>query len=370
MLVAPGPFKGTLSAFDAADALSAAVRTALPGAAIISCPVADGGEGTAATLTEHLSGELVPVKVDGLRGPIEAHYGWLPTDVAVVDLASVAGLSTVGQHLDVMNYTTGPLGDLMAQVMEREPRRLIVGIGDSATCDGGVGAAQRFGVGFFDRAGRPVRPGAAGLASIEKVDLTFRNARIFDTELILACDVNNALLGPSGAAHVYAPQKGATPDLVGMIEAGMERFSEVVMSQTGRWIGEVPFAGAGGGTAGGLYALLGGELRSGFDVFAEQVDFDRLLEGSELLIVGEGAIDEQSLSGKASLSAARRAKKLGIPVWAFGGRVDLHRSALIQAGVDVEVSLAALFGERGALGDPAKALQTVATQMLGRAFGG
>lgn len=368
VLVAPAAFKGTLDAGSAADALVAAVREALPDATIIRCPIADGGDGTATILIEHLGGEKVPVSVTGPLGDqVSSYFGWLPTDIAVIEFASAAGISLIDERfVDPLNATSTGVGELISAALDRSPRRIIVGVGGSASSDGGAGLLRALGVGFHDSTGHPIEPGAAGLLDLDRVDRTFRDRRVFETEILVACDVTNPLLGPDGAARVFAPQKGASADQVEEIERALTRFAEVVMRDTGRWIGETPRGGAAGGAAAGIYGLLAAELRDGFDLVAGMIAFEDLLTRSDMLITGEGSIDEQSLSGKAPIAAARRAKAAGIPVWAFAGRIGLSRDQLSAEGIEVEADLMQLVGEESALADPAGSLRAVASRMLGR----
>lgn len=359
VLVAPCAFKGTLGPLEAADALVRGVEEALPDALIIRCPIADGGDGTLAVLLEHLGGERIEQEVTGPDGrPVRAAIGLLPDEVAVVELASASGLALMPEgERDPLRAATRGTGELISAALDHHPRRIIVGAGGSATSDAGAGLLQALGVGFFDARGRQVSPGAEGLVELERIDLTFRDSRLKDVEIVVACDVANPLLGDDGAARTFAPQKGAGPQEVERIERGLERFAEVLMRDFGRWIGETPRTGAAGGAAGGLYALCGAELRAGFEVVAEMVGFDDLLARSTLLIVGEGSLDEQSLAGKAPIAAARRAREAGVPVWAFAGRVALDESIL--AGEAIEV-----VQELGGSADPAAALRAACARTL------
>lgn len=369
VLVAPSAFKGSLDAFAAADAIAKGVRSALPDAVIVSCPIADGGDGTAQVLAEHLSGEMVELEVTGpLSDPITASFAWLPTEIAVVDVASAGGWALVPeQKRDPMVATTRGVGELMSAALSKQPRRLIVGAGGSATADGGAGLVQSFGVGLFTKSGSAIAPGPRGLKELDRIDLTFRNKSLWETEIIVACDVTNPLLGPRGTAQVFGPQKGASPEQVAEIEAALEHYAEILLRDTGKWIGEGPRLGAAGGAAAGMWALMSAELRDGFDVVAEMIDFDQLLSQATLLIVGEGSLDAQSLEGKAPVAAARRAKRLGIPAWAFAGKVELDAPALKEEGIEVDADLSQLVGQMS-LDSPAEALATVSSQMLRRHF--
>jgi len=341
ILVAATSFKGTLSAIEATAAITAGIRRGLPGSEVIECPVADGGDGTLEVLIDHLSGELVELQVTGpLGSPIDAAFGLLETEIAVIELARASGLALLEKgKLDPLHATSRGTGELISAALDHHPRRVIVGAGGSATTDAGVGMLQALGVGFFDDLGRPIGPGAAGLLDLARVDVTFRDKRLFGTEMIVACDVANPLLGPTGAARTFAPQKGASEAEVEEIEEGIERFAEIVMNQTGYWVGETPRGGAAGGAASGLLGLAASELRAGFDVISEMIDFDRLLESADLVIVGEGRLDSQSLAGKAPIAAARLARAKGVPVLAFAGSIDLTKEELIAEGIGSSAAL-------------------------------
>lgn len=368
IVVSPTAFKGTLGAFEAAEALAAAASEAIPEAEVISLPIADGGDDTMRVLVDRLEGDVIPATAMGPLGKlVDCQFGWLVGDVAVVEMASASGLRLVQEESrDPIHSTSRGTGDLIATTLERSPRKVIVGVGGSATSDGGAGIAEALGVLLIDSAGSAVAYGAAGLLDLERIDLTGRNPMLEGTELIVACDVINPLLGERGAARTFGPQKGANPDAIGIIEAGLARLAAIIERDLGISIAAMPRAGAAGGAAGGLHALLGAELRDGFDVVAELIGFDEVLSSADLLIVGEGKMDEQSLEGKAAIAAARRGKRIGVPVWAFCGKIELSHEVLQGEGVEIEADLTELVGDV-ALAAPARALHTVARQMLGRA---
>jgi glycerate kinase len=371
VLVAPSAFKGTLAPHDAAAALAEGVADALPGVEILTCPLADGGDGTADVLVDHLAGERVVRTVTGpLGAPVLAAYGRLPGGVVVVDMAAASGLALLAPgDRDAAGATSRGTGELVAAALGETPARVLIGVGGSASSDGGGGIAQALGIRLLDAAGHPVPPGARGLLALDRIDGSSADPRLAGVELVVACDVDNPLLGPAGAARVFAPQKGATPAAVRTIERGLERFAAIVACDAGIDVGGLPRGGAAGGAAAGMHALLGAELHEGFALVADMLGFQGLLERSALLIVGEGSLDAQSLRGKAPVAAARRAWQLGIPVWAFAGRVTLGRRLLADNGIDVDVDLTELMGAQ-ARRDPAGALRHVASRMLRRAFDG
>lgn len=368
--MAPTAFKGRLSALEAAEALARGAAEALPEADIVRMPIADGGDGTMEVLVSVLDGDLFPMSAMGPLGrPVDAAFGWLPGDIAVVELASASGLALVAaEHLDPLRATTRGTGDLIAAAIERKPKRVIVGVGGSATNDGGAGIAEALGISLTDGAGAAIGPGALGLAALQRIEASRRDPNLEGVELIVACDVTNPLLGPEGAARVFAGQKGAGPGEVEAVENSLTRLAEIVHRDLGVWLGDMPRAGAAGGAAGGMHAFLGAELRDGFEVVAEAIGFDRALLDADLVIVGEGRLDQQSLSGKAPIAAARAARRMGIPVWAFAGSIDLDRSAIEAEGIEMAVDLTQL-GGKSARSDPAVALHRSSAELLARAFG-
>lgn len=345
--MAPSAWKSTLGAYEAAAAIEAGVAGALPDAGVEVCPLADGGSGTAAILSRALGGEEVPESVTGpLGGHAEASYHWLPTFVAAIEMASASGLSLVEGKPDPLGATSRGTGELIARALDRGPRRIIVAAGDSATSDAGAGLLKALGVGFLDADGEPVRPGARGLLDLTDIDVSGRDARIPSTEFVVACDVDNPLLGEEGAARVFSPQKGATPEEVERIEEALTRFAEVAMVDLGKWIGETPRGGAAGGAAAGMRAVLGAELVGGFDLVASETRFEDRLRGADLLVVAEGRLDEQSLRGKAPIAAARMSRRMGIEAWAFCGEDWLGAERLRDEGIAQVFDLSAEYGER------------------------
>lgn len=335
ILVAPSAFKGTLGAVEAASAIAEGVRDALDGAKVELCPLADGGAGSMELMVRAAGGEKRPLKVTGPAGEtVTAELGWLPTEIAVVEMAQASGLTLVDDPSSlVMTATSRGVGEMISAALDSDPRRIIVTCGDTATSDGGAGLIGALGVGLFDSGGGPVAPGAEGLKDLSRIDTTFRDERVALVDLIAACDVDNPLLGPEGSARVFGPQKGATPGQVDQIEAAHIRLAERLMHDCGKWVGETPYTGAAGGAPAVLRALLGAELRSGAEVVFEEIGLQEKIAGSDLVLVGEGSLDAQSLRGKASVVAARLADRLGAECWAVCGRVELDEEALSAEGI-------------------------------------
>ena len=313
-----------MTAFEAAVALAEGVSGSIPGAEVVLHPVADGGDGTIEVIQRARGGELVDVAVTGpMASEVTAPFLWLEDDVAVIEMARASGLSLVPEaERDVMTATSVGTGELISAALNRDPRKIIVGLGGSATVDAGLSMMRALGVGFFAQNGVPIAR-ARDLAFLESIDITFRDDRMFSTDIVAACDVLNPLLGDDGAARTFGPQKGASFGEVSELEAGLARFTEILMRTTGNWVGETPRGGAAGGIAAALYGLAGAELAPGFDVVADLTGFDAALHQADVLIVGEGSMDRQSLQGKAPAAAARRAAAIGVQVWAIAGKVRL-----------------------------------------------
>lgn len=322
ILLAPDSFKGSLSAAEAAEAMAAGIRRAAPEAQCVRLPLADGGEGTLDALVAATGGRRVPVTVTGpLGSPVEAAFGLLGLsgETAVVEMALAAGLLLAPvEQRDPRRTTTYGVGELIERAAQSGARRLIVGLGGSATNDGGAGALQALGVQFFDTAGRLMPAPLTGgeLGRLGRVDGS--GLRLPSQPVVLASDATNPLLGPLGATRIFGPQKGATEAIIVELEAGLTRLAACLPPG----IADRPGAGAAGGLGAGLMAYLGAELRSGIDLVLDTIGFDAHLEDTDWVWTGEGRIDAQTLGGKAVSGVLRRASARGVPVLAFGGAVD------------------------------------------------
>jgi glycerate kinase len=348
VVVAPDSFKGSLPAHEAAVAVEAGLRDAATVAGVTLearlRPVADGGEGSvvvvlAAGWTRHER------TVSGPTGqPVLAPFALSPESsaprTALVELAAASGLALLpGGRADPRCASTRGTGDLVAAALDAGVERLVLCIGGSATTDGGTGMASALGARFLDGNDEPLPPGGAALTRLARVDVTGLDTRLRLTEVIVACDVDNPLTGPTGAAHVYGPQKGATPGDVAALDAALARLAQVLRRDHGIDVERVPGAGAAGGVGAGALAFLGARLTPGIDLLLDLVGFDEALDGADLVVTGEGSFDAQSLSGKAPVGVARRAFAAGVPVVVLAGRVDLDdvdRARLADLGV-VEV---------------------------------
>lgn len=359
VLVAPDKFRGTLSAEQAARAIETGWLRARPTDELEIVPMADGGEGTLEALVAALDGELVPARVAGPLGDhVDAAYG-TAGDTAVVEMARASGLALVSEsRRDALRATTRGTGELVSEALERHrPAKLIVCIGGSATTDGGAGMAQALGARLLDAEGKDILPGGIGLLDLATIDAT-GVARVAGTARVLvACDVDNPLVGPSGAAHVYGPQKGARPDEVLLLDRALAHYAAVLYRDLGLDLRDLPGAGAAGGLGAGLVAFLGAKLRPGIEVVMDAVGLRERLEGSQRVVTGEGKLDDQSLRGKTVAGVMRAAEALRVPVTVLCGRAELQ-----PEGVDV-ASLVGRFGEERALGDTRRALEDLSEEV-------
>lgn len=324
ILVAPQEFKGSLTAAAAADAIARGLRRAVPDAALDLLPIADGGPGTVAAVVSAGGGRLTETAtVDPLGRPITAAWALLPGDAAVIEMAAASGLLLLRpDELDPRRAFTYGTGVLVRAALDAGCRRLVVGVGGSATNDGGTGCAAALGVRFLDAAGQPLPPGGAPLAHLERIDVTALDTRLAESQVLVASDVTNPLLGPEGASAVYAPQKGAGPADVIELERGLARLAEIVRRDLGLDLARAPGAGAAGGLGYGLMVFCRASARPGFDLVAEYTRFDDRLAASDLLITGEGRLDAQTAFGKGPGAAARRARAAGKPVIVLAGAVE------------------------------------------------
>lgn len=332
VVVAPDKFKGSLTAVAAAEAMAAGVTDACPDAVVDRRPVADGGEGTLDVLLA-AGGRRVDVEVSGpLTEPVSAHYvvldGW-----AYVESARACGIEyvTPTPRTALLAHTVG-VGELVRHAVEHGVRRVVLTVGGTASTDGGAGLLRALGAAVLDADGNPVALGGGALENVATVDLTAVRRRLAGVELRVATDVTNPLLGPEGAAAVFGPQKGATPDEIERLERGLRVWADALVRAGADEVVERPGAGAGGGVAGAVVAL-GATAESGFDLVATLTGLDDAVREADLVITGEGSLDAQSLAGKAPAGVADRARRAGVPVVMVAGRIALSPEQLTAAGV-------------------------------------
>ena len=332
VVIAPDKFKGTLSAATVASYLMAGVRAGCPDADVVTIPVADGGDGTVAAAVA-AGFHRVPVRASGPTGVPVATSWARRGDTAVVELADVSGLVRLPGGLSApLTSTSRGTGEVIAAALDAGCRRVVVGIGGSASTDGGAGLLRALGARTPDVEGRPVGEGGAALVDVVELDLTGLHPALADAEIVVACDVDNPLTGPQGAAAVYGPQKGADADDVDRLDSALGHWADVVAVSTGHDLRDVPGAGAAGGVGFALVAALGAVARPGAELVFELTGLVDLLSGADLVITGEGSLDEQTLRGKAPAAVAAAARAAGVPVVAVAGRCLVDRETWEAAG--------------------------------------
>ena len=342
IVVAPDSFKGSLTALQAAEAMEQGFRRVFPDAEIEKTPMADGGEGTVQSLVDATDGQLLVERVaDPLGNEIDAEYGILGDGTtAVIEMAAASGLTLVSpSQRNPLLTTTYGTGQLLKATLDRGCRKLIIGIGGSATNDGGAGMAEALGAKLLTSDSEPISPGGGGLGALGTIDLSELDPRLASTVTVVACDVDNPLTGDRGAARVYGPQKGATPEMVETLDANLGHFATVIQRDTEKVVGEIPGAGAAGGLGAGLIAFLNAELKSGVEIVIDAVQLERQLEGAALVVTGEGEINFQTVFGKTPVGVAKLAKQHGIPVIAIAGSIAEGAEGVHEAGIDAIVDI-------------------------------
>ncbi len=323
VILIPDSFKGTMSSAEICTVMAQAVQEYYPDAQVHSVPVADGGEGSVDSFLQAVGGEKVSVPV---KGPyfeeVPAFYGMLPDGVAVIEMAAAAGLPLVGERLHAEQTTTYGVGELMAHALERGCKRLVVGLGGSATNDGGCGAAAALGAVFRNAAGEAFVPVGATLAEVAEIDLSGLHPALASAELVTMCDIDNPMYGPVGASFIFGPQKGADEVMVLQLDEGIRNLSRVIAQATGTDISQVPGTGAAGAMGAGMIAFFGSRLQMGIQTVLDTVRFDEIIGDADYILTGEGKLDSQSLRGKVVIGIAKRANKQAKAVIAVVGGAD------------------------------------------------
>lgn len=334
IVLIPDSFKGTMSSAEICGIIKEQIKKYYPGSEVISIPVADGGEGSVDAFLTAIGGRKVFTQVKGpYMEDMEAFYGVVNEDTAIVELAACAGLPLVEDNRHPDKTTTYGVGQLMVHAAAHGYKKIIVGIGGSCTNDLGTGAAAAAGVRFYDRAGQEFLPAGGTLCEIHRIDVSGLDPALKDAEIIGMCDIDNPLYGAKGAAYVFAPQKGADENLVKSLDNGLKSASRIIQEQLNKDIAQIPGAGAAGGVGGGMVAFFGAKLQMGIEVILDTVGFDKLAESANLIISGEGKMDTQSLGGKVVIGVARRAKRLGVPVIAVVGDIGDGIEQAYEEGV-------------------------------------
>ncbi len=339
IVIAAGAFKHSLSAADAAEAIARGLRRSGLGADVLLLPIADGGNGTLAAALSN-GGQRIPVTVrDPLDRPVEAAFGRIG-DTAVIEMALASGLELLRpEELDPLRASTYGTGQLMQAALDGGAQRVVVGVGGSATVDGGAGCLSALGVRFLDAAGCEVAPCGGDLHLIRRIDASGLDPRWREVEVIIASDVDNPTLGADGAAAVFGPQKGATPAQVDLLEANLRHFFTLTAEQIGVDVRAARGGGAAGALSAGLMAFLGGRIASGIDLILDLRGFDDLLKECDLVITSEGRMDAQTVHGKGPIGVARRAARRGVPTVALVGGLEVDDTLLHEAGLSAALPI-------------------------------
>lgn len=347
IVVAPQSLKGSLDAPEVGEAIAAGIRRVWPGAEIRVVPVADGGEGTVRALVAATGGALRQARVTGPLGdPVTAEYGMFggeqtrQTQTAVIEMAAASGLPLVPpERRDPRQTTTRGTGELMRAALDAGARRLLIGIGGSATNDGGAGMAQALGARLLNDRGNELPAGGAALARLARIDVSGFDLRLKDVAVQVASDVTNPLCGPEGASAVYGPQKGATPDVVSELDAALAHYGELLKRDLGADVVNMPGAGAAGGLGAGLLAFAHAQLVPGAQLVLQTINFSQTVDGAALVFTAEGRLDSQTAYGKAVGAVAQAARQAGARVVALAGSVTSDDAALSSLGIDAALSI-------------------------------
>ncbi len=345
IVVAPDSFKGSLSSIQAANAIEkgiiGAAQTCREPVEVIKVPIADGGEGTVEAIITANKGEIVKTRVlDPLGREIDSFFGILPDNSAVIEMAAASGLNLLGDdERNPMKTTTYGTGQLIKEALDYGCKRIIIGIGGSATNDGGVGMAQALGVSFLDEEGNQIAFGGGELSKISKIDVSLLDPRIKDTVITIASDVKNPLCGPNGASAVYGPQKGATPEMVETLDRNLKHLAKTIHEQLNIDILNVPGSGAAGGLGAGLMAFLGAKFCLGIKLVTELARLEEKIQRADLVVTGEGSTDYQTLFGKVPHGIADIAKKYSKPVICISGSLGKGYEQLYNEGIDAFFSI-------------------------------
>lgn len=335
--VAIDSFKGSLSTFQAGNAVAEGVKLVYPDAETAVCPLADGGEGTVDAIVAATGGERVEVTVRGPLGtPVTSSYGLISrTKTAIMEMSAAAGITLVAEgDRNPLNTTTYGVGELIADAIKKGCRKFIVGIGGSATNDGGIGMLQALGFRFLDQDGNPVALGGKGLGDIAEIKIDSAMAELKDCAFCVACDVKNPLCGDNGCSAIYGPQKGATPEMIRDMDAWLGRFAELTKEVLPEADANIPGTGAAGGLGFAFLSYLNATLQSGIDLVIKETGLEEYIKNADIVVTGEGRLDGQSYMGKAPVGVAKLAKQYGKTVIAFSGCVTEDAASCNEHGID------------------------------------
>lgn len=342
IVIAPDSYKESLTAMQVATAIESGFRQVLPDAEYIKLPMADGGEGTVQSLVDATGGKVVCTEVTGPLGePVAGFYGLLGDGVsAVVEMAAASGLHLVEPDArNPLNTTSYGTGELIKAALEQGAQHIIIGIGGSATNDGGIGMAQALGARFLDSDGNELAFGGGAIANLEQIDLSGLDPRLQQVRLEVACDVDNPLCGPTGASYVFGPQKGATPAMVEQLDYNLAHYASIIERTTGKDVINQAGAGAAGGLGATLLGLLTASLRPGIQIVIEATNLAEVVKDAALVITGEGRIDSQTIHGKTPMGVAQTAKLYDLPVIGIAGSLASDCNVVHQHGIDAVFSV-------------------------------
>lgn len=334
-VLAPDSFKESMTAKKAALAMEKGIKAVFPDAECVIVPMADGGEGTVESLVSMTNGEMIKTEVLGPLGEsVIAEYGLLGEgETAVIEMASASGLELIKpEDRNPLLTTSFGTGQLIKHALDKGVSRFLIGIGGSATNDGGAGMLQALGVSFKDENGKELSFGGGALGSLHTIDVSGLDERIKHVKFDVACDVTNPLIGENGASAIFGPQKGATAEMVHVLDQNLLHFADVMKEQLGQDIAHMDGAGAAGGLGAGLIAFLNAELKKGIDLVIEYTELEEQVKGADYVFTGEGSIDAQTLFGKTPYGVASTAKKYSVPVIAFAGRIGNGVESLYDNG--------------------------------------
>ena len=330
----PDSFKGTMSSAEIIAIMKERILHYHPDCTVVSIPVADGGEGSVDSFLTALGGDKITLRTKGpWNEELESFYGMLPDKTAVIEMAASAGLPQVGDRKDPSKTTTYGVGELILDAARRGAKRLVIGLGGSATNDAGCGAAAACGVSFLDKDGNRFIPVGETLDKIAHIDVSTMDPSVKALPITAMCDIDNPFYGPTGAAAIFGPQKGADPQMVEMLDAKMKTLASLIEKELGIKLQEIPGSGAAGGMGGGMKAFFSADMQMGINAVLDITGFEDLASGADVIFTGEGKIDSQSLRGKVVIGVARKAKKMGIPVIAVVGDIGDDIDAAYDEGV-------------------------------------
>ncbi|AIR05820.1 MULTISPECIES: glycerate kinase [Cedecea] len=342
IVIAPDSFKESLTAMQVAEAIEQGFRQIYPHADYLKLPMADGGEGTVESMVAATEGKIIPVTVSGPLGlPVDAFFGLTGEgDTAIIEMAAASGLHlVVPEKRNPLLTGTFGTGELILAALDHGARKIIIGIGGSATNDGGAGMMQALGAKLCDVQGNEIGAGGAALAELSTLDLSLLDARLAECDILVACDVDNPLCGKYGASAVFGPQKGATPEQVQQLDAALMHYGNLIERVSGKGVINVAGAGAAGGMGASLSGLLNARLQPGVAIVTEALRLAEAVQGADLVITGEGRIDSQTIHGKTPIGVARVAKRFNVPVIALAGGMTADYGVVHQHGLDAVFSV-------------------------------